>query len=96
MLSRQFISYNGMLYKRVPIGVHLRCVDKYEAQKLMEEIHEGVYGPHMNEMILAKNIARQDYVSLTIETDCRKFIKSVITIKHIVMLVTYPPWSFRE
>ena len=31
MLSRQFISYNGILYKREPIGVHLRCVDKDEA-----------------------------------------------------------------
>ena len=41
MLSRQFISYNGMLYKRASTGVHLRCVDKDEAQKLMEAIHEG-------------------------------------------------------
>ena len=31
MLSRQFINYNGMLYKRAPTGVHLRCVDKDEA-----------------------------------------------------------------
>ena len=49
MLSRQFISYNGMLYKRAPIGVHLRCVDKDEAQKLIKAIHEGVCGPHMKE-----------------------------------------------
>ena len=54
MLSRQFISYNGMLYKRAPTGVHLRCVDKDKAQKLMEEVHEGVYGPHMNEIVLVK------------------------------------------
>ena len=57
MLSHQFISHNGMLYKRAPIGVHLRCVDKAEAQKLMEEIHEGVCGPHMNRTVLAKKIA---------------------------------------
>ena len=31
MLSRQFINHNGMLYKRAPTGVHLRCVDKVEA-----------------------------------------------------------------
>ena len=59
MLSRQFISHNGMLYKRAPIGVHLRCVDKVEAQKLMEAIHDGVCGPHMNGTVLAKKIARQ-------------------------------------
>ena len=61
MLSRQFISYQGMLYKRMPTGVHLRCVDKDKTQKLIEAIHKGVYGAHMNGMILAKKIARQEY-----------------------------------
>ena len=61
MLSRQFISYNGILYKRAPTGVHLRCVDKDKAQKLMEEVHEGVYGPHINRTVLAKKIACQGY-----------------------------------
>ena len=61
MLSRQFINYNRMLYKRAPTGVHLRCVDKDEAQKLMEAIHEGVCGPHMNGTVLAKKIACQGY-----------------------------------
>ena len=58
ILSRQFISYNGMLYKRVPDGVHLICVDRDEARELMEIIHKGVCGPHINKTILAKNIAR--------------------------------------
>ena len=39
MLSRQFISCNGILYKRASTMVYLRCVDKDEAQKLMEVIH---------------------------------------------------------
>ena len=59
MPSRQFISHNGMLYKRVSTGVHLRCVDKDEAQKLMEAIYEGVCRTHMNGTVLAKKIARQ-------------------------------------
>ena len=75
MLSRQFISYNGILYKRAPTRVHLRCVDKDEAQKLMEAIHEGVCGPHMNGTVLAKKIARQGYFWLTMEIDCMKFVK---------------------
>ena len=60
-LSRQFISCHGILYKRTATGVHLRCIDKEEARKLMEAIHEGVYGDHINGMILAKKIARQGY-----------------------------------
>ena len=69
MLSRQFISYNEMLYKRASTGVHLRCMDKDEAQKLMEEVHEGVFGPHMSGIILAKKIACQGYFWLKMEAD---------------------------
>ena len=75
MLSRQFINYHGMLYKRMPTGVHLRCVDKDEAQKLMEVVHEGVCRPHMNGIILAKKIAHQSYFWLTMETDYVRFVK---------------------
>ena len=61
MLSRQFISFQGMLYKRMPTGVHLRCVDKKEVQKLIEAVHKGGCGVHMNGTVLAKKIARQGY-----------------------------------
>ena len=64
-----------MLYKRMPTGVHLRCVDKEEAQKLIEVVHEGVCGVHMNGTVLAKKIARQGYFWLTMEKDCVQFVK---------------------
>ena len=64
-----------MLYKRMPTGVHLRCVGEEEAQKLMEAIHEGVCGPHMNDIVLANKIAHQGYFWLTMKTDCVKFVK---------------------
>ena len=92
MLSRQFISYHGMLYKRMPIGVHLRCVDKGEAQKLMEVVHKGVCGAHMNGTILAKKITRQGYFWLTMEMDC---VKNVIISKNMAMLVIYLLWNFK-
>ena len=57
------------------MGVHLRCVDKDKSQKLMEAVHEGVCEAHMNGIILAKKIARQDYFWLTMETDCVRFVK---------------------
>ena len=75
MLSRQFLSYNRMLYKRAPTGVYLRCVYKDEVHQLIEVVHEGVCGPHMNGTILAKKIARQGYFWLTMETECVKFVK---------------------
>ena len=57
MLSRKIISHNGMLWKRVPTRVHLRCVDKNEDQELVEAVHEEVCGSYMNGTILAKKIA---------------------------------------
>ena len=103
MLSRQFISYNRMLYKRAPTRVHLRCVDKDEAQKLMETIYEGVCGPQMNGIVLAKKIARQGYFWLTIETYCVKFIKKYHNcqaygdVSHLLSMelqVMTSPWPF--
>ena len=64
-----------MLYKRMPTEVHLRCVGEEEAQKLMEAIHEGVCGPHMNVTVLTKKVAHQGYFWLSIETDCVKFMR---------------------
>ena len=64
-----------MLYKRMPTGIHLRCVDKEEVQTIMEVVHVGVCGPHMNGMVLAKKITRQGYFWLTMESDCVKFVK---------------------
>ena len=55
----------------------------------MEEIHEGVCGPHMNETVLAKKIARQGYFWLIMETDCVKFVKKCQIIKLIAMLASY-------
>ena len=60
-LSRQFISLNGILYKILQTEVHLRCVDKEEAETIMETVHVGACGPHMNGIVLAKKITRQGY-----------------------------------
>ena len=50
-------------------------MDKNKAQKLIEAVHEGVCGVHMNEMVLAKKIDRQGYFWLTMEMNCVKFMK---------------------
>ena len=76
ILSRQFISHLGMLYKRMPTRVHLQCVDKEEAQKIMETVHAGVCEPHMNGTVLAKKITQQRYFWLTMESNYVKFIKN--------------------
>ena len=41
--------------------MHLFCLKKEEAEKVMEEIHHGIFGPYMNEKMLSKKILRIGY-----------------------------------
>ncbi|XP_070025397.1 uncharacterized protein [Nicotiana sylvestris] len=42
----------GNLYKRTPDLALLRCVGAKEASKLLEDVHAGTCGPHMNDFVL--------------------------------------------
>ena len=46
LLATQYILCGGVLYQRSYEGVHLRCVDKEEAEKLIKEVHKGVWATH--------------------------------------------------
>ncbi|XP_072086991.1 uncharacterized protein [Arachis hypogaea] len=54
--SYTLIGHN--LYKRGFSQPLLRCVDKEEADIIMDEVHEGVCGNHIGGMILASKITR--------------------------------------
>ncbi|XP_015159543.1 uncharacterized protein K02A2.6-like [Solanum tuberosum] len=70
------IFLNGeVLYKRTPDLGLLRCVDAAEATKLLEEVHAGVCGMHMNGFTLAKKISMEGYFWMTMENDCGRFVQ---------------------
>ncbi|XP_070025640.1 uncharacterized protein [Nicotiana sylvestris] len=62
-LSNLFFHSGGNLYKRTPDMGLLRCADAKEASKLLENVHAGSCGPHMNGFVLAKKILRVEAVS---------------------------------
>ena len=100
ILSRQFISYDGMLYKRMPTMVHLICVDKDEAQKLMEAVHEGVCRPYMNRIIMAKKVLIYIAGSLLlapcfIALCCDSLLLATFAIIYGVVLYHSPKFSTR-
>lgn len=53
----------------VQIGVYLRCLDAFEANK-MSEIHDGWCGPHISRFMLARKILRRGYYWLRVKNDC--------------------------
>nr|XP_016515473.1 PREDICTED: uncharacterized protein LOC107832174 [Nicotiana tabacum] len=55
-LASNFFFSGEVLYKRTPDLNLLRCVDSRKAEKIMNKVHSGVCGPHMNGYVLAKKI----------------------------------------
>ncbi|XP_070028813.1 uncharacterized protein [Nicotiana sylvestris] len=74
-LSNHFFQRRGILHRRTPDLVLLRCVDAKEASKLLEEIHAGTCRPHMNNFVLAKKILIEGYFWMTMETDCIQYVQ---------------------
>nr|XP_004228979.1 uncharacterized protein LOC101245691 [Solanum lycopersicum] len=81
----------------------LRCVEAREAHRLVEEIHAGTCGPHMNDFTLAKKILRSGYYCLTMETDCIRYVQNcrqcqthadMIRVPPNELHVTSSPWPF--
>ena len=54
----QFIICAGRLWKKSCTGYNLECSHHNKAKRIMEEIHEGVCGPHTNWQMLSKKIIR--------------------------------------
>ncbi|XP_074266101.1 uncharacterized protein LOC141588567 [Silene latifolia] len=76
MLSTHFVKTDdGKLYKKTAEGVLLRCINKSTAEKVMEEVHDGECGPHMNAHMLARKIIGLGYYSTKMETDCCKYVR---------------------
>ncbi|XP_057984620.1 uncharacterized protein LOC131169412 [Hevea brasiliensis] len=74
-LVTQFTLAGGKLCKRFFEGLLLLSVTKKQSEQIMEEVHAGVCGPHMNGRVLADKILRLGYYWSTMDTDCAKFVK---------------------
>ncbi|PKI75851.1 hypothetical protein CRG98_003766 [Punica granatum] len=74
-IAAHFFLSGETLYRRSFDVTLLRCVDENEAQRLMEEVHEGNCGPHMNGLMVAKKLMRLGYFWSTMETDCVKHVR---------------------
>ena len=99
----QYILYRGQLCRRSYDGLHLCCLKKEEAERVMEEIHQGICDPHVNGRMLAKKILRMGYYWNSMEIDCVDFVKSChnyqthANLNHVLPSELYnitSPWPF--
>jgi len=81
----------------------LCCVDAKEAELILQEIHEGTFGTHMNGHSMARKILRAGYFWMTMENDCCKHVRKCqkcqiyadkINVSPTVLNVFSTPWPF--
>ncbi|RDY13538.1 hypothetical protein CR513_01501, partial [Mucuna pruriens] len=60
-LAFDFLLSGAVLYKRSTDMTLLRCIDRQEAERVIEEVHEGTFGTHANGHALARKILRVGY-----------------------------------
>ena len=103
MMATQYILCGGQLYRGQLYRRSYDCLKKEEAKRVMEEVHQGICGPHMNGRMLAKKILRMGYFWNTMETDCVDYMKSChdcqthANLNHVPPSELYSmtsPWPF--
>nr|XP_010320155.1 uncharacterized protein LOC104647146 [Solanum lycopersicum] len=66
-------------------------MDAAEAVRLIEHIHAGICGTHMNGLTLARKVLRADYFLITMESDCCKFVQKFHKCQVHNDLIRVPP-----
>ena len=69
-LAMGFLLDGEVLYKKGKDQILLRCVDFSESNRIVEKIHEGVYGTHANRHRMAGQVMMTGYYWLTLEKNC--------------------------
>ena len=90
-MALNFFLNGEVLYRRTPDLGLLRCVDAVEAVRLIEQIHAGVCGTHMNGLTLARKVLRVSYFWMTMENDCCKFVQKCHKCQVHGDLIRVPP-----
>nr|XP_004229123.1 uncharacterized protein LOC101252425 [Solanum lycopersicum] len=90
-VTLNFFLNGEVMYKRTPDLGLLRCVDAAEAVRLIEQIHAGVCGTHMNGLTLARKVLRAGYFRMTMENGCFKFVQKCHKCQVHGDLIRVPP-----
>ncbi|XP_016652663.1 PREDICTED: uncharacterized protein LOC107880143 [Prunus mume] len=103
--SSQYLIINNKLYKRGFSLPYLRCLTPDEANSVLREIHEGVYGNHSGTRSLAHKALRQGYYWPTLQADAKKITQTCPKCQEYTVVPHQPPenltsisspWSFAQ
>ncbi|XP_020412323.1 uncharacterized protein LOC109947171 [Prunus persica] len=87
----RFIYYKEILYRRSFEGVFLRCLDKEDAFKAIEEAHSGICGAHQSGPKLHFQIKRMGYYWPTMVNHCMDYVKKCQACQFHANFIHQPP-----
>ncbi|RDY05208.1 Gypsy retrotransposon integrase-like protein 1, partial [Mucuna pruriens] len=102
-LAASFFLSGVILYKRSADLTLLCCVDDREAQEIIEEVHEGAFGTHVNGHAIARKILRASYYWSKMELDHCQHVKRCMKCQMFADNIHVPsstlhnltsPWPF--
>ena len=70
-------------------------MEKKEAKKIMEDMHEGIFGVHSSRHTMAKKILRSGYYWSTMENDCHHHSRTCHKCQTYADKVHVPPIPFK-
>jgi hypothetical protein len=73
-IAMEFYINGEILYKRSFDGTLLRCLSDLEANKALQEVHEGICATHTDRHMMARQMQRAGYFWLSMEKDCINFV----------------------
>ncbi|XP_024024059.1 uncharacterized protein K02A2.6-like [Morus notabilis] len=100
--AARYLLYDGLLYRRGYSTPLQRCLDDAEAQKVLQEIHEGICGNHTGGQSLALKVLRQGYYWPTLKKDAFQYTRRCdkcqryATIPREKLTSILNPWPFAK
>ena len=81
-MATQYVLLGDVLYKKSYFSLHhdpyLRCVGSEEAQKVMQEIHDGDCGNHAVGRFLAHKVINQGYYWPKMFDDVKDYMRKCL------------------
>ncbi|GKV47366.1 hypothetical protein SLEP1_g54271 [Rubroshorea leprosula] len=103
--ASRYTLVDGVLYKRSFSLPLLRCLNPYEAEYALREVHEGVCGSHVGARTLAHKVLRQGYYWPNMYKDATHFVQKCSMCQFFAHLTHQPveeltnlvaPWPFAQ
>ncbi|XP_074342318.1 uncharacterized protein LOC141679834 [Apium graveolens] len=74
----RYVLIEGLLYKRSFVIPYLKCLRPLEADEVLKEVHEGIYGQFLGDRALAHKITRLGFYWPTIVADAKTYVKKYV------------------